>query len=101
MATRWYDKVTSWTSCVGKNLVQYMMVTKKFLKEVYDTLKIRKAIGIFLVIFGFVGIVTPFTPWGFLFFVGLELLGIRFLWIERSKRWLEKKNIINRKRMEV
>jgi len=76
-----------------------MLVTKKFLKEVYDGLKIRKFVGWFFVVFGFVGIITPFTPWGFLFFVGLEILGIRFLWIERSKRWLEDKNIINKKKI--
>ena len=44
--------------------------------------KLKKVLGIIFVLVGFVGIITPFTPWGILFFVGLEFLGIRFLFID-------------------
>jgi small-conductance mechanosensitive channel len=53
--------------------------------------KFKKIIGIFFVIFGFIGIITPFTPWGILFFVGLELLGFRFLFLDKIKNYLKNK----------
>lgn len=53
--------------------------------------KIGKAIGIFLVIFGFIMLVTPLTPGGLLFFVGLELLGIRLIDGAKIKRIFERK----------
>ena len=56
-----------------------------YLKKLFNNPTVRKVVGIFLVIFGFIGIVTPFTPWGILFFVGLELLGVHFLWLEKIK----------------
>lgn len=52
--------------------------------------KIKKSIGFILVVGGFIGIVTPFTPWGFLFFVGLEMFGIRLLWWNKIKEWFLK-----------
>lgn len=47
--------------------------------------KIKKAIGIFLVILGMLAFVTPFTPGSWLIFVGLELLGVRFLLWDKIK----------------
>ncbi len=52
--------------------------------------KIRKISGVFLVIIGFVGLVTPFTPWGVLFFVGLEILGLRLLLLDKIKNLFKK-----------
>jgi len=51
--------------------------------------KIRKALGIFLVIVGIISILTPFTPLGILFFVGLEFLGMREALLERLKNWFK------------
>lgn len=64
------------------------MNIRLYCKKIFKNPLIRKALGLFLVIFGFIGIVTPFTPWGILFFVGLEILGIRFLWLEKIKMYI-------------
>lgn len=53
--------------------------------------KTRKCIGVFFVIFGFVTLVTPFTPGGILFFVGLEFLGVRLIDGARVKRFFARK----------
>lgn len=63
-----------------------MKIIIKFFRKFFSNPKVRKFIGVFLVIFGFIGLVTPFTPWGFLFFVGLEMVGIRVLFIEKWKK---------------
>ncbi len=54
--------------------------------------KIRKIIGVTLIILGTISIITPFTPFGFLFFVGLEMLGIRLLFGDKIKSWFKLKN---------
>jgi hypothetical protein len=61
---------------------------KNFFKALLANQQLKKALGIFLIVFGFIGLITPFTPWGILFFVGLELAGVRVLWIEKLKRKL-------------
>lgn len=57
------------------------------IKQKFAQHPLRKLIGVIFVAAGFFSIVTPFTPWGILFFVGLELLGIRFLFLEKIKEW--------------
>jgi uncharacterized protein YqgC (DUF456 family) len=56
--------------------------------------KLKKLLGLVFVLVGFVGIITPFTPWGVLFFIGLEFLGIRFLFIDKIKAYFKKKEKI-------
>jgi hypothetical protein len=51
---------------------------------------VRKSLGIFFVIIGAISIITPFTPVGFLLIVGLEMLGIRFLFWDKLKAWFKK-----------
>lgn len=46
----------------------------------------KKIVGWVLVVFGFIALVTPLTPGGLLFFIGLEVLGVRFIGTERIKR---------------
>lgn len=54
--------------------------------------RVRKCIGWFFVIVGFAALITPLTPGGILFFIGLELLGIRFIGVEKVKQlWLSRK----------
>ena len=38
----------------------------------------KKIVGIFLIVVGFLALITPLTPGSWLAFIGLELLGIRF-----------------------
>ena len=61
---------------------------QKFLAWVKAHPRVKTVTGWVLVVVGLTGIFTPFTPWGFLFFVGLELLGLRLAlskYIERFK----------------
>ena len=58
------------------------------LRKIWSNQNVKRTIGLFLIIFGFIGIITPFTPWGILFFVGLELAGFHFLWVERIKEYI-------------
>jgi hypothetical protein len=53
--------------------------------------RLRKIAGWVLVVVGFLALITPLTPGGLLFFVGLELLGLRFIGSEKIKRFLTKK----------
>jgi hypothetical protein len=39
-----------------------------------------------LVVVGFLALVTPLTPGGILFFLGLELLGLREIAMDKMKR---------------
>ncbi len=52
--------------------------------------RLRKIAGWAFVIIGFIALITPLTPGGLLFFVGLELLGLRFIGTEKLKRFLTK-----------
>ncbi len=46
--------------------------------------RLKKVVGGFLVFIGFVALVTPLTPGAaFLLFVGFELLGLRFMFVDR------------------
>ncbi len=64
---------------------------KTYLKKLFsENQKIKKTIGVILVVVGFTGLITPFTPWGILFFVGLEMLGIRFLLWDKIKQRFKK-----------
>ena len=69
-----------------------MQKIKSYSKKFLLNPKVKKFVGIFFVIFGFIGLVTPFTPWGFLFFIGLEMIGVRFLFIDKIKKRLMLKN---------
>lgn len=66
------------------------------MRERFDTYtitrpRLKKAIGWFLVIFGFLALITPLTPGGVLFFVGLEILGLRIVFFDKIKRFFVKK----------
>jgi len=58
----------------------------QLLKKVWtNNPKIRKICGVILVVVGAISIITPFTPFGFLIFFGLEILGVRILFIDKIK----------------
>ena len=64
---------------------------KALFKKIWrENPKVKKTVGVILVIVGFIGIVTPFTPWGLLFFLGLEILGVRFLIWDKIKSLFKK-----------
>lgn len=45
--------------------------------------RLKKAVGIFLILFGFIGVIVPVMPGAIFVFIGLEFLGLRFLFIDR------------------
>lgn len=48
--------------------------------------RLKKVAGWLFLIVGFFALVTPLTPGGVLFFVGLEILGLRIVFTEKMKR---------------
>ena len=56
----------------------------------------KKTIGIVLILLGLLALFTPFTPGSWLVFIGLEFLGIRFIfkdkWQALKKKWSSGKN---------
>ncbi len=50
---------------------------------------LKKTIGVILLLAGLFALVTPLTPGSGLIFVGLELLGIRILFVEKIKARLK------------
>ncbi len=52
--------------------------------------RLKKAVGIFLVLLGFIGVIVPVMPGAIFVFIGLEFLGLRFLFIDRLLKRKEK-----------
>ncbi len=52
--------------------------------------RLKKIIGVILIIVGFLALITPFTPGSWLMFVGLEFLGVRLAAWEKIKAWFSK-----------
>lgn len=50
--------------------------------------KLKKALGVFLVVFGILGLILPILPGVWVIPIGLELLGWRLI-IDRKKPWSE------------
>lgn len=56
------------------------------IQEFIKGIKYKKTTGVFLALYGFIALITPFTPIAILsIFVGAELLGIRILFWEKIK----------------
>lgn len=61
---------------------------KERFKEFWEKYpKIRKTVGVLLIIIGLISILTPFTPVGFLLIVGLEMVGVGTLYWDKLKDW--------------
>ncbi len=52
--------------------------------------KIGKALGTIFILIGFLSLVTPFTPLGFFFLLGIEFLGLRAKYWDKLKIWVDK-----------
>ncbi len=48
---------------------------------------LKRIIGVILVVFGLVALIIPFFPFAWVAFVGLELLGLRVLFLDRVRTW--------------
>lgn len=51
---------------------------------------IKRAVGIFLVIFGIIALILPLVPFAWVAFIGLELLGVRVLFWNKVRSWKNK-----------
>ena len=55
--------------------------------------QLKKFLGVFFLVLGFVALITPLTPGAtLLILLGCELLGLQFLFLERIKLGLRKRN---------
>lgn len=69
------------------------------MRERFDTYtlnrpRLKKVVGWFLVVFGFLALITPLTPGGLLFFVGLEILGLRLVFTNKLRAFFSRKPIL-------
>ena len=61
----------------------------KIIKEyIHNRPKIKKVVGVILILVGLVAFFTPLTPGSWLAIIGLELLGVRILFFD--KFWKKK-----------
>ncbi len=51
---------------------------------------LKKIAGFFLILIGFIALVTPLTPGAWLALVGLELLGVRVVFFDKFRFWDKK-----------
>lgn len=70
--------------------LRQMKFKEKFKKVLSENQRVRKTVGVILLVVGIISIITPFTPVGFLVLVGLELLGFTSLFWEKIKKRFKK-----------
>lgn len=58
-------------------------------KYINNRPKLKKVIGVILILVGFIALVTPLTPGSWLILVGLEIFGVRILFWDKIKVWLK------------
>ena len=63
---------------------------KKIKQYLDDRQKVKKTIGVILILIGLIALVTPLTPGSWLAIIGLELLGIRILFLDKFRFWKKK-----------
>jgi len=63
----------------------------KTIKEyIHNSQKIKKVLGIILIFVGLVAIITPVIPGIWILVIGLQLLGIHILFLDKLKFWRKK-----------
>ena len=63
----------------------------KIIKEyIQNKPRIRKVIGVILILVGLVALFTPLTPGSWIAIIGLELLGVHILFFDKLKFWKKK-----------
>lgn len=68
----------------------FMKLLKIIKEYIHNRPKIKKTIGIILILVGLAAFFTPLTPGSWLAIIGLELLGVRILFFDRLKFWKKK-----------
>ena len=60
----------------------------KIIKEyIHNRPRIKKTVGVILILIGLAAFFTPFTPGSWLAIIGIELLGVRILFFDKLKFW--------------
>ena len=49
---------------------------------------LRTILGIVFIVLGVVAALTPFSPGSWLALIGLEILGLRIVWLSKAMTWL-------------
>ena len=63
----------------------------KIIKEyILNRVKIKKVVGVILILVGLAAFFTPLTPGSWLAIIGLDLLGMRILFFDKLKFWKKK-----------
>ena len=63
----------------------------KIIKEyIHNRPRIKKTVGVILILIGLAAFFTPFTPGSWLAIIGIELLGVRILFFDKFKFWKKK-----------
>ena len=63
----------------------------KIIKEyILNRVKIKKVVGVILILVGLAAFFTPLTPGSWIAIIGLELLGVRILFFDKLKFWKKK-----------
>lgn len=65
-------------------------VLKIAAEYIHNRPALKKTAGIFLILVGFIALVTPLTPGAWLALVGLELLGVRIVFFDKFRFWDKK-----------
>ncbi len=64
---------------------------EKIKKILFNNPRVKKTIGIILIIWGILALFTPFTPGSWLVFIGLEFFGVNLLFLDKIRAWFKKK----------
>ncbi len=67
-----------------------MNLLKTIKEYIHNRPRIKKVVGVVLILIGLAAFFTPLTPGSWIALVGLELLGIRVLFFEKFKFWKRK-----------
>ena len=59
--------------------------------KMFKNPKIKKIIGVILIMIGLLALITPFTPGSWLIFLGLSFFGSHFLLRDKIKIWFRTK----------
>ena len=67
-----------------------MNLLKTIKEYIHNRPRIKKTVGVILILIGLVAFFTPFTPGSWLAIIGIELLGVRILFFDKFKFWKKK-----------
>ncbi|MBI2052659.1 MAG: hypothetical protein HYT34_00210 [Candidatus Ryanbacteria bacterium] len=70
---------------------QQRQPAKETVTRLFKNPKVKKILGLILILIGLLAFFTPFTPGSWLVFIGLEFLGVRLAFWDKIKNWFKNK----------